>query len=225
MLVKPGQTLPASPAVNSISCWPNRADHGQRGTKHTPLSCKIQFVGTKKCLGVGDTFQHFHVGGMLHGVRNVRHRPSRDPAGWAQTPTTALAAQVPSAALFSTHPGGNGLCPFSLGPIPTHTQLTGEKPPQFPAQCTSNPPLLSFHPGFNLLIQLRFFSFSLLGICNLFNQTCSCSSPFSVGYSLFFSNNKLISLHWEGKSKFPTGPTSLCLLSQITQDDHQKTEC
>lgn len=37
-------------------------------------------------------------------------------------------------------------------------------------------------------------------------------------------HHQLISLCEERKSKFPIGPTSLCLLSQIT-DDHQKTGC
>lgn len=70
--------------------------------------------------------------------------------------TTALAAQGAQARCFP-HPD---VFPLVLsasspqGPFPIHTQLTERNHLDFP-----NPPLVSFHPEFNLLIQLSFFLF------------------------------------------------------------------
>lgn len=160
-----------------ISCWPDRPDHGQRGTKHTCLSCKDLFAGTKKCLWVGAVFQHFHMGGSAPWGEAQTHQEHQSGA------ITALAAQdAQPRSVFHTHshyPGGTGLCPFSLGPISHSNTAHWWETTLISAQSTPNLPLVSFH----LFIQLWFFSFSLLDNYNLFNQTCSCSSPFSAGFS------------------------------------------
>lgn len=102
----------------------------------------MQLVGTKKCLGAGDVVQHFHVGGSAPQGENCKAQAAglRDPCEAEQAGhkpqsggITGVAAQnAQCSSVFHTHSHtqeGLVSAPCPWGPCPTHTQLTGEKPP------------------------------------------------------------------------------------------------
>lgn len=191
VMVKPGRILQASSAVSMFAAgWTNRVDRRHKRTKYKSSCCKLLLVGMKTCLWVGNLLPSFSMMGS-----SVLEDAGRWPDGIPVLQTRrcrSINLEKSAGARLAVQSGkrrppfskptlgvrGDGSLPLLLGTRFPVTHTSSARPsPRLAIRTTPNLSLSHYAPVLTSWSGL-IFSFSLLNVYSLCNQTCSSSSPF-----------------------------------------------
>lgn len=120
-MVKPGQILPASPPVSTSLAGQTGQTMGREEQNTNSWAAKFSLQAPRNASEqvTCSSISIWEV--LLHGVRNVRHRPTRAPIPPGCPELFSTHIPIAQTALVSA--------PSPWGPFPIPTLLTGEKPP------------------------------------------------------------------------------------------------